>query len=187
MRENPKRPTISPALKVAALLHRVYLQFGEYLKCPISGEPMTPEDRIQFDHTHCVELGGPNVYDNLRPVLVAPHQKKTKADMRMIKKARPGHAGKFQVVKELGGIAEGREALTRTRACDGGLGVPTGSIEGPFLDHETGVMSADTSRCVGKFQSRQPVLKPGPPKPKRKIPKRQDPWGTEYRARKASA
>lgn len=63
------------------------------------------------------------------------------------------------------GIADGREALTRTRACDGKLGAPNGVIEGLFLDHETGVMTADTSRCVGKFQSRQPVLKPGPLSP----------------------
>lgn len=94
-----KRPTITPALKVASLLHRVYLQFGVYLKCPLSGEDMTPEDRIQFDHAHCVKLDGPNVYDNLRPTLVKPHQKKTKADLRMIKKARPGHTETFVVRK----------------------------------------------------------------------------------------
>lgn len=93
------KPTITPALKVAALLHRVYMQFGVYLKDAVSGEDMTPDDRIQFDHVHCTKLGGPNVYDNIRPLLVKPHQKKTKADLRMIKKTRPGHASKFVVRK----------------------------------------------------------------------------------------
>jgi hypothetical protein len=114
------RKAITPALKVAALLHRVFLQFGVYLACPLSGEPMKPGDRIQFDHIHAVGLDGPNVYDNLRPVLVSPHQKKTKGDLRMIKKARSGHADKFIVVKSYperanGGYARAMDLTSERR------------------------------------------------------------------------
>ena len=93
------RPTITPRMKVDALLHRVFLQFGVYLRDSVSGEEMKPGAPVQFDHIHCTKLGGPNVYDNIRPLLVKPHQKKTRADLRMIKKTRPGHAEKFAVVK----------------------------------------------------------------------------------------
>lgn len=94
-----ERKQITPKMKVDALLHRVFLQFGVHLACPISGEPMKPGDIIQFDHVHCVELDGPHVYGNIRPVLADPHKTKTKSDIRMIKKARSGHADKFVVVK----------------------------------------------------------------------------------------
>lgn len=93
------RKAITKKLAVDALLHRVFLQFGSYLKCSISGEDMKPLDRVQFDHIHAHALDGPHVYDNLRPVLVRPHQKKTKEDLRKIKKTRPGHADKFVVNK----------------------------------------------------------------------------------------
>lgn len=107
------KPTITPKLKVDALLHRVFLQFGVYLKDAVSGEDMKPGDRIQFDHIHCTKLGGPNVYDNIRPLLVKPHQKKTKADLRMIKKTRPGHTETFVVNKPPIDLAVFDRALRR--------------------------------------------------------------------------
>jgi 5-methylcytosine-specific restriction endonuclease McrA len=63
-------------------LYRVELQFGEPLKCAISGDPMRPGDPVQIDHIHAVTLGGPHVYTNFRPVLVEPHKRKSKRDVQ---------------------------------------------------------------------------------------------------------
>lgn len=92
-----KRKAITKKLAVDALLLSVAKQFGRYLKCPLSGEDMKPGDQIQFDHIHAHALDGPHVYDNLRPVLADPHKKKSKADLRMIKKTRPPHTDKFVI------------------------------------------------------------------------------------------
>jgi 5-methylcytosine-specific restriction endonuclease McrA len=77
-----KRPPITARMKVNALLHRVHLQFGEYLKCAISGEDMKPDDPVEFDHTHALVHSGGHSWDALRPVLKVPHQRKSKRDMR---------------------------------------------------------------------------------------------------------
>lgn len=77
-----KRKSITRAVAVASLLHRVFLQFGEHLKDPETGEPLTPNDAIQFDHHHGHELGGPHDYKNIRPMLVPSHKCKTKRETR---------------------------------------------------------------------------------------------------------
>lgn len=94
-----KRRAITPKMKVDTLLAQVWRQFGAYLVCPISKIAMEPGDPVQFDHIHCVALDGPHEYQNLRAVLKTPHRKKTKADLRMIKKTRPGHTETFVVNK----------------------------------------------------------------------------------------
>lgn len=94
-----KRKQISARMKVDTLLAQVFRQFGKHLLCPLSQIEMLPGDDIEFDHIHCVELDGPHAYQNLRAVHIGAHKKKTKADLRMIKKTRPGHTETFVVNK----------------------------------------------------------------------------------------
>ncbi len=75
-----KRPPITPAMKVAALLQAVWVQFGIHLNCRICDEPMKPEDAakgdIHFDHVHGLVFGGPHSWQALRPTHKACNLKK---------------------------------------------------------------------------------------------------------------
>jgi 5-methylcytosine-specific restriction endonuclease McrA len=77
-----KRPPITARMKVNCLLQAVFDQFGDYLRCRISGEPMKPEAPVEFDHTHALVHRGPHSWRALRPVLKQPHLKKSKQDVR---------------------------------------------------------------------------------------------------------
>lgn len=60
---------------------------NEYLLCPICGENLLPGQKVQWDHTHCEGLDGPNVIDNLRLIHYDPcHKKKNKADQQALAK-----------------------------------------------------------------------------------------------------
>ena len=49
--------------------------------CPECGEPILPEQNIQFDHRHAIVHNGPHEYQNLRPIHYDPcHKAKTKRD-----------------------------------------------------------------------------------------------------------
>ena len=83
------RPPTTARMKVDCLLHYVYVQCGEYLKCRISGEEMKPGSDVQFDHIGALVHEGEHSYQNLRPVLntIEGHKKKTKQDVKDNKKA----------------------------------------------------------------------------------------------------
>jgi len=83
--------TVTRAMAVNALLHRfathgtvdVALEPGRhFIPCAICGEPLLPEQAIEFDHTHADVHGGPHEYRNLRPLHKDCHKKKTKADVQ---------------------------------------------------------------------------------------------------------
>jgi len=71
---------------IDTLLYRVEMQFGEPLKCAISGEPMRPGDPVEIDHIHADALGGKHEYRNFRPVLKAAHKPKSKRDVQALAK-----------------------------------------------------------------------------------------------------
>lgn len=51
-------------------------------RCYICGDPVLPEQTIQFDHIHAVTHDGPHEYQNLRPVHYDPcHKAKSKKDV----------------------------------------------------------------------------------------------------------
>ena len=52
------------------------------IPCGLCSQELEPEDGIQWDHIHAEVFSGPHVYDNLRPVHVECHKKKTKADVQ---------------------------------------------------------------------------------------------------------
>jgi hypothetical protein len=71
---------VTRKLAVDCLLDRVIRQFGAPLLSPVDGEPLLPGQPIQFDHVHADVHGGAHEYQNLRPIHVGAHKKKTKAD-----------------------------------------------------------------------------------------------------------
>lgn len=72
---------VTRRMAVDCLLDRIIQQFGAPLLSPADGEPLLPGQRIQFDHIHADVHGGPHEYQNLRPIHVGAHQKKTKRDV----------------------------------------------------------------------------------------------------------
>jgi hypothetical protein len=68
------------SIAVDCLLDRVIRQFGTPLLSPADGEPLLPGQPIQFDHIHADVHGGPHEYQNLRPIHIGAHKKKTKPD-----------------------------------------------------------------------------------------------------------
>jgi len=76
------RQAITPAMKVLCLLHRAEVT------CAICGEPVLPEDDIEWDHIWALTHGGPHTYSNLRPLHFACHKVKTKADIQARAKVR---------------------------------------------------------------------------------------------------
>jgi hypothetical protein len=75
------RPPITARMKVNSLLHRVYLQFGAYLKDP-NGEDLKPGDPVVFDHMHGLAFKGPHQWENLRPVQKRTNIDKAKREVR---------------------------------------------------------------------------------------------------------
>ena len=72
---------IARKMAVDCLLYRFGLN-GMVLNCAICGEPILPEQTIQFDHVHSDVMGGPHEYQNIRPVHYDPcHKRKTKKDI----------------------------------------------------------------------------------------------------------
>lgn len=72
---------VTRKMAMDCLLDRVIRQFGTPLLSPADGEPLLPGQPIQFDHIHADVHGGPHEYENLRPIHVAAHKKKTKRDI----------------------------------------------------------------------------------------------------------
>jgi 5-methylcytosine-specific restriction enzyme A len=52
-------------------------------KCGISGRPITPSDRVEFDHIIALANGGENREDNIQPVIAEAHREKTKRDVKI--------------------------------------------------------------------------------------------------------
>ena len=77
-----KRKNMTVRMATQVLLHYVFKQFGQYLKDPISGEPLRPEDRIQYDHIYGRQFGGPHEYENFQPLLAPSHKGKTRREAR---------------------------------------------------------------------------------------------------------
>lgn len=73
---------VTRKMAVDCLLDRVIRQFGTPLLSPADGEPLLPGQPIQFDHIHADVFQGPHIYQNLRPIHVGAHKKKTKADQQ---------------------------------------------------------------------------------------------------------
>jgi len=92
------RKAITARQKVDALLWRIFLQFGSYLKDP-SGEDMKPGDPVVFDHAFPVWLDGANDWENLRPVLHATNAEKAKQESK-----------DFWKTKRIRGETKGRES-----------------------------------------------------------------------------
>ncbi len=65
-----KRKTITPAMKVNALLWRYTIN------CGICYQLLGPADEIQWDHIHAISMGGPHQWDNIRPTHAACNQAK---------------------------------------------------------------------------------------------------------------
>ena len=76
------RKAITPRQKVDALLYRVFLQFGVYLKDAVTGEDLKPGDEIEFDHVNPASESGDNHFTNLRPLQKATNRKKGKTEAR---------------------------------------------------------------------------------------------------------
>lgn len=49
-------------------------------RCAICGEPFADGDKIEWDHTHQLAMGGADEVDNLRPAHGACHLGKSRAD-----------------------------------------------------------------------------------------------------------
>lgn len=75
------RKPITARMKVDALLHRIFLQFGAYLR-DFKGNELRPGDPVVFDHTHALTFKGPHVYENLRPCLKHANDDKAKRETR---------------------------------------------------------------------------------------------------------
>jgi 5-methylcytosine-specific restriction endonuclease McrA len=73
---------VTRKLAVDCLLDRVIRQFGKPLLSPVDGQPLLPGEAIQFDHIHADVHGGAHEYQNLRPIHIPAHKKKTKADIQ---------------------------------------------------------------------------------------------------------
>lgn len=73
---------VTPAMKVNCLLWLCAIN------CPECHQPVLPEQRIEWDHRHCVALAGPHEYQNLRPVHYDCHKKKSARDVKAIAKAK---------------------------------------------------------------------------------------------------
>lgn len=71
---------VTRKLAVDCLLHRFMALGG--IPCSICMAPLSPGEPVQFDHVHADVFGGPHEYQNLRPVHVECHKKKTKADIQ---------------------------------------------------------------------------------------------------------
>ena len=56
--------------------------------CAICAAPFSRECRIEWDHTHQIAMGGADDADNLRPLCVPCHAKKTRADAAARAKVR---------------------------------------------------------------------------------------------------
>ena len=76
------RKPLTPRQKVDALLYRVHLQFGTYLKDAVSGEDLKPGDQIEFDHTNPVSETGDNHWTNVRPLQKKTNRDKGKSEAR---------------------------------------------------------------------------------------------------------
>jgi 5-methylcytosine-specific restriction endonuclease McrA len=70
-----KRPDITPAMKIDALLYRYAVT------CAICGHDIQPGHAIEWDHVHALVHGGPNVFSNLRPLHAECHKIKSAADV----------------------------------------------------------------------------------------------------------
>lgn len=83
---------VTRKMAVDCLLERVATDLGMVdgvfrLFCGECGEPFFPGQAIQFDHVHADGLGGPHVYQNLRPIHYDPcHKKKNKRDVAALAK-----------------------------------------------------------------------------------------------------
>lgn len=66
-----KRSAISNEMKWRCLMYR------GFFTCPICGEPIKEQAKIEWDHVHELSDGGEHEYWNLRPLHEACHQKKT--------------------------------------------------------------------------------------------------------------
>lgn len=71
-----KRRTITPAMKIDALLWRFEI------KCSWCDEQIHVGHPIQWDHVHALVHGGDHDFTNLRPIHADPcHKEKTAADI----------------------------------------------------------------------------------------------------------
>ena len=75
------RPTITARMKVDCLLHRIFLQFGVYLR-DFQGNELKPGDPVVFDHTHSLGQRGPHIYENLRPAQKRANDDKARRETR---------------------------------------------------------------------------------------------------------
>jgi hypothetical protein len=95
---------ISRAMAVNAILHR-FLHSAHYevttgtcfIVCKECGLPIEPEQPIQFDHAHAIIHNGPHEYQNLVPLHVNCHKKKSRRDV----------AANFKIKRILGETCHG--------------------------------------------------------------------------------
>src|SRR5689334_13531565 len=72
-----KRPsTPSKTVQVQSLRY-----FGIHV-CPECDEPIHEADEVEWDHRHCVTLGGQDHYTNIRMLHVGCHTEKTIRDIK---------------------------------------------------------------------------------------------------------
>ncbi len=77
-----KRPSIPLGLKLDCLfIHKMVI-------CSLCKTPIEARTDCQFDHIHALHLDGPHVADNLRPVHIECHKRKSALEARGRKKVR---------------------------------------------------------------------------------------------------
>ena len=100
----PKRPSITPAMKINALL------CGFDIRCRECHCAIMPGDDVEWDHRVPVALGGRHHYYNLLPLHRECHKRKTfgtkatsaGSDIHKIAKVKRIAKGKMAVRKEIG-------------------------------------------------------------------------------------
>ncbi len=65
-----KRKSITPAMKINALIYR------HNVVCGICGGFIEVGDEIEWDHIHAISMDGPHEYQNIRPTHAACNQDK---------------------------------------------------------------------------------------------------------------
>lgn len=100
-----KRPPITERMKWQALL----FHFGA--RCARCGKMILITDKIEWDHSHPLGLGGPHHYTNIKPLHIDCHLFKTSgtkatsagSDIHKIAKAKRIAKGKMAVTRDTNG------------------------------------------------------------------------------------
>lgn len=101
------RKGISLGMKLECLFIR------RLILCSLCDEVIVSQSECQFDHIHAIHLDGPHCADNLRPVHIECHKRKSKGEARGRKKVRAATGANKPKIKKAIASAGFRKDLKR--------------------------------------------------------------------------